>query len=208
MGADEDEGGNDAMMLVDESAPFTFTDPWPKYWERAAAAAANPVVVMAAAALAASSPSTSSSAPPPPPLPAAAAAAAAEHGPAVVCQMASGMPWRRLVSAFTGEEADPEELPPWVVEAVIKGTNVVPKVRAGGPTWGITDHPILNQIHAPGASFLFLSCRRFTHRCPLVIPPSTDVLRSPRSRSSCCPRKAPVCPASCRASSTRPASCR
>lgn len=39
------------------------------------------------------------------------------------------MPWRLLATQFTGNEGDPDELPSWVVDAVLRGANVVPKVR-------------------------------------------------------------------------------
>jgi WD repeat-containing protein 48 len=47
--------------------------------------------------------------------------------PAVVSSFASGAPWRLLASSFTGKELDPDMLPSWVVEAVLRGSNVIPK---------------------------------------------------------------------------------
>ncbi|GAX75270.1 hypothetical protein CEUSTIGMA_g2715.t1 [Chlamydomonas eustigma] len=68
--------------------PFTYSEPWPKYWEQTAGFRVPP---------------------------------------AVVCSYASGAPWRLLAPSFTGKELDPDVLPSWVVEAVIRGTNVIPK---------------------------------------------------------------------------------
>ena len=48
--------------------------------------------------------------------------------PAVVCQTADGMPWRRLATAFTGGEGEPDDLPTWLVDAVLRGVSIVPKV--------------------------------------------------------------------------------
>ncbi len=38
--------------------------------------------------------------------------------PAVTCQSASGAPWYRVISRFTGTEQEPEDIPSWVSECL------------------------------------------------------------------------------------------
>lgn len=70
-----------------------------------------------------SSPSSSSAA--------AGGGAAVQRGalPAIASHLADGTPWRRIVSAFTGTEGDPEMLPSWMVDVVLRGAAITPKVR-------------------------------------------------------------------------------
>jgi len=47
--------------------------------------------------------------------------------PAVMCQSATGQQWRRLISHFTGSEVEPDEVPTWVADVVLRQASVTPK---------------------------------------------------------------------------------
>ena len=84
-----------------------------------------------------------------------------------------------------GGEGRGGRLPTWLVDAVLRGVSVVPKVCIGGG--------------GGGAAVLFAVLHP-------IIPPA--VHRRPSAPSSSCRTRAPTCPHSCRASSTHRASCR
>eukprot|EP00798_Chlamydomonas_sp_ICE-L_P026920 gene26920-4543_t len=47
--------------------------------------------------------------------------------PAVICQLASGQQWFRPISQFTGAELEPDEIPTWVGDVVMRDVPVAPK---------------------------------------------------------------------------------
>ena len=84
-----------------------------------------------------SSPSASlfkgkSSPPPSPPWGVASGAAGRGALPAIMSQSAEGASWRRIASNFTGVERDPEMMPSWIVDVVLRGAAITSKVVGDG----------------------------------------------------------------------------
>lgn len=45
----------------------------------------------------------------------------------MITSTSGGMRWSKLVSEFSGTETEPEEIPGWVGDIVLRGANITPK---------------------------------------------------------------------------------